>query len=467
MPAEVLSNGRAYRWTATDSAGASIGPLVFRVDVQRPGVQTVGGFGDVGVATGSGEAVFDWESPTLQSVVGPVGFRLVHRPSNGSGSAGLPAGWRLSAGSAAGWRQLVANEDGTITAESESGLLVVFEPTEDPDSFRAVWGERQNWPSGTFSSLVRNEDGASFTMQDTSGLVTTFAAPEGWTTAPVSSVWEAGAPSPIRRYSGGRLVAVEDPVSGRSVAFRYGGEDCPAAGPGLEAPTGLLCGAQLWDGSQVAIGYSGTGDDVQLVRLVAHVGAASGTEVTDLAYDEPGRLSAVRSPLAARVIAAGVRVADDSTTTQIAHDDQGRVVLVSGPAPAAGRPRSLRAVGYRLDDQRLTTIVSAPDAPGSPVLATAVSDPSTFQVVEWRDAAGRSRSITWDSGTDRIVEEVDPGGLVTRFTTDELGAPTGRIGPATTEAIDSGAAPRQTFDVDRTFRSADDLQGEAMEGLAA
>ncbi len=466
VPEGVLANGRAYRWTVSDGAGGALGPIVFRVDVQRAGVQTVGQLGDVAVATGSGEAVFDWESPVLQSVSGPVGFRLTHRPTNGAGIPGLPAGWRLSTGGGGSWRQLVSNGDGTITAESESGLLVVFEPTEDPGSFRAVWGERQSWPSGTFASLVRNEDGVSFTLQDTSGVVTTFSAPEGWSTAPVASVWQAGAPSPVRRYRDGRLVTIEDQVSGRTIELRYGGEDCPAAGAGLGAPVGLLCGAQLWDGSRVAFGYQGEGDRARLVRLVGFVGAASGTEVTDLAFDGVGRLAAVRSPLAARAVVAGVRTADDSVATQVVHDDRGRVVLVTGPAARPGESRSVRSVGYSLDDPGLTSSVAAPAAPGAPVVATAVVDPTTFQVRESRDAAGRTRIITWDSGTDRVVEEVDPGGLTTRFTADEQGVRTGRVGPASAASIDSGAAPRQEIQVDRTFRDAQDLEGEAMRGLA-
>ncbi|MFZ4668392.1 MAG: RHS repeat domain-containing protein [Microthrixaceae bacterium] len=467
VPDGVMTNARAYRWTASDGSGNVLGPLVVRVDVQRDGIQAVGGFGDVAVAGATGEAVVDWSSPTLETVSGPVGFRLQHRPSNGSATPGLPGGWRLTTSGAGGWRQLIDNADGTITAEAETGLIVIFEPTDDPTSFRAVWGERQTWPSGTFSSLVRNADGNTFTMQDTSGTVTTFATPAGWTTAPVSSVWQAGAPTPIRRYDGGRLTALEDPVSGRSIEFRYAGEDCPSAGEAFDpTPDGMLCSARLWDGSEVVLGYVGSGASARLTRLVAFHDAKSGTEVTDLAFDGVGRVVAVRSPLAARAIAAGVRAADESTTTQLAYDADGRVRRVTGPAPTPGAPRAERALIFELDGDRLTTTVSAPQAPGSPTLSSATADAATFQVVEWRDATGRQRTITWDRGADRVVEQTEPGGLITRFLTDESGGATGRLGPASRAAIDSGAAPSQSVQTDQTFRDAADLSGTPMRGLA-
>ncbi|MFZ4519512.1 MAG: RHS repeat-associated core domain-containing protein [Microthrixaceae bacterium] len=475
VPDDVLANGRAYRWSVTDGSGRRVGPLVFRVDVQRNGIQPVEPVGDAAVARLNGEHVFSWSSPTVATVDGPLGLVLQHRPTTGAETVGLPDGWRLGAVGGAGWRRVVANGDGTLTLERADGLPVVYEPNDgDGGGYRAVWGERQTWPTGQFATLSA-ATGGGFTLQDAAGSVTSFAAPGDDGVGFVTSVWTAGSPSAAERYDAGRLVSLTDPVSDRTITLTYAGSGtCPEPGPGFEpAPDGLLCAAELWDGTRMTFGYQVVAGTPRLTRLVANAGSGAGAGVTDLAYDAPGRVVALRSPSAVAAVAAGVRTADASVTTEITYDPAGRVEKVVLPAaaaapaaaPAAGAPRAERTFTHAVADGRITSEVIASAAPDAPVVSTAVADASTFQMARATDALGRVTTATWDRASDLVVEQTDPSGMVVRTTTDPDGGMT-RVGPASADAIAAGAAPRIRSVVDTTFDGPGDLEGEAMTGLA-
>ena len=463
VPDGVLENGRAYRWSVSDGAGGALGPLVVRVDVQRPGVQLVDQVGDVSVARSSGEAVVSWTSPTLATVEGDVGLGLTFRASSGQATTGLPAGWTLTVEGSGTWRQLEEHDDGTVTLVDDRGVPVIFEPNPGDDAgYRAVWGESQQWPTGSFSTLVRNDDG-TWTIQDTGGTVTTFAAAVDGV-AHVASVWNAARAVPEQRFTDGRLVSLTDPVSQRSIELAYGGEDAC----GDEAvPDGLLCGALLWDGTRLAVAYR-TGADpsaARLARLVSWAGTGATASVVDLAYDDVGRIAAVRSPLATASVAAGTRSAGPGVTTQIAYDDQGRTTSVTLPEPTPGAARAQRTYRYAVEADRVTTTVEVPGQP-SP-LSVVTADASTFQLLESIDQAGRRSTATWDRSNDRVEQVTYPGDLVTQYVRDDLGVTTRRVGPATPLAILGGGAPTTEVGTDLRFDGGADLDGRPMRGLAA
>ncbi|MFZ4668395.1 MAG: RHS repeat-associated core domain-containing protein [Microthrixaceae bacterium] len=463
VPPGVMTNGRAYRWSASDAAGGTLGPLIVRVDTQRDGIQPIDDVFGIGVARFSGESVVTWASPTLATVDGDVGLTLSYRPSSASASVGLPAGWRLNTVGSGTWRRLVDHDDGTLTLEDDRGVPVIFEPNPGTDTgYRAVWGERQNWPTGSFSTLIRHDDG-SVTVQDTGGTVTTFAAPVD-RVAHVASVWNADRPVAEQQYTDGRLTALRDPVSNRAIELHYGGGDgCPGDST---APDGLLCGATMWDGTELAFGYQpgDTQESARLIRLVSSAGTGPTASVTDLAFDSVGRVAALRSPLATAAVAAGTRSATAEITTRVAYDDAGRVATVTSPAPTPGAPPATRRLSYALNGDRVTTTVEVPGVAAPTSVTTA--DAATFQTVESIDAAGQLTTVRWDRSNERVEEVSIPGGLVTSYERDDLGVTSRRVGPATVESILSGAAPTMSIGTDRTFRDGTDLDGQPMRGLA-
>ena len=472
VPDDVLVVDRAYRWTARTRAGAVFGPFLFRVDVRRDDVQPVESVAGVGVARGTGEPVLDWSSPTVESLAGPVGFSIEYRPSNPE-RPGLPAGWRLRADTGR-WDRLVDNGDGSLTLEGATGLAVVFERVEDSSSYRAVWGAGQTWPTGQFATLVRNDDG-TFTAQDTGGAVTSFSDPTQPGGGTVTTVWRAGQPSVVQEWRDGRLVGLADSVTGtgpgdRRVRIAYGGdESCPNVRTDLgfvAPPPGQLCGAELWDGTLVAIGWIDPASaelGPRPARLVGAAGTGADAQVTDLSFDASGRLAAVRSPLATAAVAAGVRTAGQDVTTTIVHDDRGRVAAVAAPAPAPGRERPVTSFEYEVVDgllARSRVVVAA-------VVTSQVDlDPATFQATSISDPVGRPTRVTWDRARSTVLEVAEPGDLVTRTTYDDVGNPTSRVGPGTQAAIDSQAAPATDVTYDRTYSGIDDREGTPRRGLA-
>ncbi|MFZ4519540.1 MAG: RHS repeat-associated core domain-containing protein [Microthrixaceae bacterium] len=475
VPADALRADRVYLWSARElSSGEVHGPFVVRVDPRRDEVQpvddaAVDGLG-LGVARASGEAVFAWRSPSVASLAGDVSVGVEHRPGTPS-VPGLPAGWRLTTSDST-WTRLVDNGDGTLTAESSSGLAVVFESTGD-GSWRAVWGAGQEWPAGRFSDLVSEDDGrggtaATLTLTDADGTITRFDAPAAGRPGSVRSVFQPGRPEVEQRWEDGRLRALVDPVAPARPLFTvsyaggesYGGGNCPARSG---APEGGLCGLELLDGTVVSFVWGPVGSGRGIVRIVEAAGAGRGAGVTDLAFDAAGRLARLRSPLATAAVAAGVRVDGPDATTEVAHDADGRVVTVTGPAPVAGAPRPVRTYGRSFDGgsgrQRSTVTVDGT------VLSTMEIDPATFQTLRSFDAAGRSTEMEWDRARNAVRQVIEPGDVRTTTGYDDLGNAVERVGPATDDAVRSGSAPRTRVDRDRTYLGPDDRDGSPMTGL--
>ena len=285
---DALVDGGTYVWsvTATGPGGlrATAGPFVVNVDTQREGRQPSLSPGGVTVAAVSGEPVWGWQSPQLRAATGIVGWGMSYRPTSEAIDV-LPASWRLQVAGPS-WDRLEVQPGGVVGLRNRVGTTVTFREQSE-GSFEAVWGPGQSWPSGQFSTLVRNGDG-TWSVTDLNRVVTTFAATTD--AAPVAlptSVWSADSAQLNLEYTDGRLAALVDQVSGRKIAFTYGGGDCPAGGGDgfVDAPAGQLCGVQAWDGSTTALRYVSAGDGVQLGRVTAFSGAGESAQVTDFAYD--------------------------------------------------------------------------------------------------------------------------------------------------------------------------------------
>ena len=473
-----LVDGGAYVWsvvaTGPGGVGASAGPFVFNVDTQREGRQPSLSPGGLTVASVSGEPVWGWEAPTLATATGTVGWGVSYRPTSETTDV-LPASWRLQVAGPT-WDRLEVQSGGVVALRNRMGTTVTFREQSE-GSYEAVWGPGQSWPSGQFSTLVRNPD-STWSVTDLNRVVTTFAATDDANpVAQPTGVWTADSAQVRLEYVDGRLSALVDEVSGRKMAFAYGGGDCPAgAGDGfVDAPNGQLCGVQGWDGSTTALRYVAVGEGVQLGRLVAFAGTGETAQVTDLAYDASGRMVAVRAPLAAAAVASGaidgLGDQDERALTQVAYDDQGRVVSVTAPAPLVTRgvpadpsqtQRASWTVAY--DAPGVTTLQRVGvDLPAG-FLTQVVADPATMLVSTSTSSTGATETTSWDVASSSPTSFTADNGLVSRTTYGAAGMPVEQRGPIEPGLIDSAAAPLVTTRYDESFATNPD--GVPYTGLA-
>ena len=472
-------DGRTYSWSVVASAATgqlgSAGPFVVNVDTQREGRQAALAAGAVTVAAVSGEPVWSWQGPSLGAATGTVSWGLSYRPTGGTTDV-LPASWRLQVAGPT-WDRLEVLAGGVVGLRNRIGTTVTFRE-QSPGSYEALWGPGQSWPSGQFSTLVRNPDG-SWVVTDLNRVVTTFGATDDADTVSFpTAVWTADSAQVSLEYSGDRLAALVDQVSGRRVTFAYGGGDCPAGGGDgfVDAPDGLLCGVTGWDGVVMALRYVRAGDGVQLGRLVAYSGTGETAEVTDLAYDASGRMVAMRSPLAGAAVASGavdgLGDQDPRALTEIGYDETGRVASVTSPAPlvtrgvpgdAAQNQRPRWSVVY--ESPGVTSLVRDGVATTTGYVKRVVADPATMLTSTSTSALGATESTTWDVPSSAPLSFTAGSGLVSRTTYDASGLPVERRGPIDLALLDSPAAPRATTTYDESFASNPD--GEPLTGLAA
>lgn len=408
-----LVPGRLYTWTATQDGSLDVLGS-FTVDTQLFDVQHMDRVGAVEVGMATGEATLLWNSHAVQAVAGQVGFSLRFAGSNAP-QAGLPPGWRLNAATSSPFERLDVHPDDTVTLRGVNGLVVHYRAEGEG---RYVPFEQAGGPfssAGSAPVVAATPDGVWY-VAATHDQTTVFQRPTGADTAfPVL----AGAPnSPALQstWSGGRLRSVVDPVSRRSLDFRYGGDACPAPPDGfVAAPTGLLCAVQFWDGSTTALHY--TNDprgDLRLARVVDRPEAGrNGAQVTDVGYDMAGRIAAVRSPLATAAVAAGVIGDDVQFTTQVTYDDLGRVDTVTAPAAAPGALRCQRRYDY------LSAVVTAAfDSCFGGVVTQMQFDGATLVPTEITGSDGRSRSFDWDVSTLRPRSKTEADATVSEYRSD-------------------------------------------------
>ena len=145
---------------------------------------------------------------------------------------------------------------------------------------------------------------------------------------------------------------------------------------------------------------------------------------TDIGYDAAGRLSAVRSPLANASVASGVLQAagvtaanadDGSVLTNIAYDNTGRVRQVLRPSALVAGSPSVPARGERTFEYPSPGAIKVM-APGrDQPLSESVASPRSMLVKSGRDSGGRLQTTTWDSARQVVTQQVEPGGLTTRY----------------------------------------------------
>ena len=124
------------------------------------------------VAEGTGELVYTYESPRLNTVSGPLGWTLVHRPTN-TPQKGLPDGWRLVVTGSTGWDALRRNEDGSVTLSTGTGVSVTYTKSGLDQWEPQIGGFNI---AGETTMLAENADG-TFSATDGNRVVTVFSKP--------------------------------------------------------------------------------------------------------------------------------------------------------------------------------------------------------------------------------------------------------------------------------------------------
>ncbi|MEO1059510.1 MAG: hypothetical protein AAFY28_21605, partial [Actinomycetota bacterium] len=225
---------------------------------------------------------------------------------------------------------------------------------------------------------------------------------------------------------GGRLLAVTDRTTGRTMTFAYRGDrSCrpPAGFDGGAGDQALLCTITGFDGTVTSLGY--------LDGRLARIEAAGAT--TDIVYDTAGRIVELREPIAADAVAAGVRADDASARWSIGYDDQGRVAHVATPEPTPGTAEITRTYRYGTG----TTTVNVIDDSGERVALTVEFDNDDARPTLQRNAAGATTQYLY--GPDgALLGTIDPQGQQTTYHHD----------PATSTATLYGPAPADWFGAD-------------------
>lgn len=397
-----LVDGRTYYWRAWVNDGYTLTPssvYSFRFD-RRLGASNPSpmvGVGPVKVNVGTGNAVFGWSSRGVPTLGGSASVGVSFNSMAAVGAEqivrvpGLPAGW------AATWGQLPVTRAEVVPG----GSAVIRFADGGKDTFRWTGtGWAPDDPAVQFSTFVTltnggyqwtSDGGASVEFRSDGAVATASQSADDRQPASLTYAWGTG----------GRMETVTDPVSNRTISFRYAGTHaCPSAPSGLfAAPTGGLCRVVHMDGSIIDLHYADAAG-TRIARIVEDVNGnlTTGTDdqaVTDLGWDSNGRITSVRSPFTNRLIVAGkFPVAQAGHTTDIAYDASNRVTSVTGELPNATQPRPRMNFAYDVGGPRINTVTDANRTEPNGYTTRYRLDESgrAFQV---EDRLGRSSFTKW------------------------------------------------------------------------
>lgn len=450
VPAGVLAQGGTYRWSVANAAdpAPARGSFVLSVDTQRSSTQELWSVGALNIGETTGELTYTWAGRDVSAAGNSMGWSLGYRPSNRPWT-GLPRGWDLMVSGSSPWESLRRGADGALTLTDTTGYTMTF--TKTGTDLWAVAGDsrEQAWKGGAPSQLQQSGDG-TFTVTDPVGTVTRFPDPAAGGASHPTDVWSDNVPMAQQSWAGGRLRTLTDPVSGNQLAFFY----APSAScaitldPGfVTAPDGALCGAMDSTGNATMLQYVDTPTGPQLGRIVDSLGMGMLAQVTDFGYDAVGRMTSLRSPLAAAALASGalpgVAESDPRTLTQIGYDDQARVAWVRLPAHLGAMSESAAERTERPTQQfsyaPFTVKTPGVDMPSGAV-ARVWTDSGTMRKLRMQDIAGRTYAFAYDGAGNLIRQEDVRAGLITQTRYDDQGRAVEQIGPTTNPS--SSTAPR-------------------------
>ena len=343
-------------------------------------------------------SIHDFSVPSSGTNVGLAGW-LSSTPST------LPSGWSLSPGGAGVQYVGLNDQGGTVAVEESDGSSL---------NFTASSGAAYIPPPGN-QDLLSVIDGG-YSLSTPNNQLYQFN-PSGALVS-VSSTSDDRSPSSlIYEYSGtpSVLVAVKDPVSGRSVTLDYGGVTnaidgsvCPTPQSGYYFPQGFLCTINYWDSTQTVLSYDAPSNG-RLVQV-----ANPGSEVAQFGYDSAsGLLNQIRDPLAYDAIAAGVAPNSSASDTNVSYSvgSTGAYQVASVTSPQAVPGSSVaapeRTYSYYPSASPAYTTVNI--AGFSPAIGYAekVTYDAKGEVTSQTQATGASTttssSAVWDNNGEPVV----------------------------------------------------------------
>ncbi|WP_245914268.1 PA14 domain-containing protein [Amycolatopsis sulphurea] len=365
----------------------------------------------------------------------------------------LPQGWTLS-----------ADLDGDGTSYTESKVTDQNIVLTDATGAKHTWTKKS---TGGYTA-PDNEDGVL--ALDTGGRVTlhdggdvfTFRT-DGKLDTQASAV-DSRKPAALQNiYTGtpSRLSQIKDPVSGRVHTLHYqrAGDDCygsTSVPPGADAvpPSQMLCRVTYWDGSQTALWYV----QGRLARI-----EDPGAENNDYLYDEGGRVTGVRSPLATDWVAADPasrNLIDYYTTIGYAgQNGKTQVTNVTEAAPGPGQPRPKTT--YRYDPGTHTSYTDTAGLSSATGFASKVTYDDADRTLSTTDAAGKTSMQEW-APKDLPLSTTDAAGRKTTTVYDYADRPTDSYGLAPASCF-AGQVPNGTCGMSHGHTGYD----ESINGLAA
>jgi len=375
----------------------------------------------------------------------------------------LPAGWTLSAG-VIGFTSARLDERQAVLTDT-SGRAHRFAGT-GPGYVAPAYSDATLALSATGRATLAEGSGPSFVFDEGGRPTHVFDAADDVEQTSPTYQWSTD-PTKAKR-----LASVTDPMGQRTMHLRYAGRDaCPSppAGLGFDAapPADMLCKVDYWDATSTTphtstVLHYRAG---QLARIVD-----PGDALTDFGY-AAGRMSEVRSPLAADAIVATALtgVTDGpAARTAVAYDGSGRVISVTLPAPAPGADRPGHSIAYPAAAKTEVSVL------GLGGVNRTVEMDGAGRVVKDTDATGRSSSFAWD-GNDRLSSTTDPAGRRQSFLYDadaNRAKPSGRLndayGPAPATCFGANGLPNGscTDEPPHVSTTYDRVGGVAFAGLA-
>jgi RHS repeat-associated protein len=405
--------------------------------------------------------------------LGNASISLMHQDSAGNVGA-VPAAWLFSdvAALPPGWT-LGTTASATVPFTSAVVTADTFR-VSDPDGvsheFRRsdTSGQASAWTPepGDTSILTRDASTGDFTLHGSDDLTYTFNA-NGQLKKAISGVDDVKPAAPVYSYgTDGKLAAIQDPVSGRSLSLKYGDgattAGCPAATGFDTAPSGLLCQITQLDGTITNLFYL-TGRLARIER--------PGSDVTNFGYDTYGRLATIRDPLTNDGIAAQKVTGDDTANTAITYQSDGRVQDVTLPAAAASVARQKHTYTYDQTAPSATStwVTSATFNAGDPIRKAGFD--RAGRLIDDVDAAGHHTTTSWDVATDLVLSKTDPAGRVSTNVYDKRRRLTHSYGPAPAACINSSTRAPQSCTIsgypDFAVSDSETRYDENIAGLAA
>jgi hypothetical protein len=354
----------------------------------------------------------------------------------------LPEGWKMG-----------LDADGDLAYDRlkvNQGSVVLTDATGSTHEY--TWtGTAYKPPVNEDGVLTANADG-TYTMQDSDGRTYVFST-EGLLVS-VTTPTDDRKPAALKyNYatigtSGpSRITEISDGVDPtRKASIYYSGDsNCGSAPSGFDAqaPVNMLCSVKTNDGRATYFYYL----NGQLSRV-----AEPGTEYTDYQYetlsDGTQRIASIRDSLANDAIAAGVRANDATALTQVEYDQFGRVTKVRQPAATAGAARTEHTINYFVGDGTSYYGATEQHVVGSSEpngFTRRIEYDKTLRTTKDTDIANLSDTTEWDPVKDVTLSSTDETGMKSTTIYDDEDRAIDQYGPAPTAWFGTDRKPTSTY----------------------